>query len=107
MQCTNEDIATIKVALGSCSDKFHKAWKVKNLRTLGFSKIFGIVIGVMVFLLCNFEHSIADMAYASMAINSIYEVPKFLSFIVVVSIFNGIGSVTMKKLLKGGKNGTN
>lgn len=32
-ECTNEDIATIKVALGSCSDKFHKAWKVKNLRT--------------------------------------------------------------------------
>ena len=32
-ECTNEDIATIKVALGSCSDKFHKAWRVKNLRT--------------------------------------------------------------------------
>lgn len=32
-ECTNEDIATIKVALGSCSDKFHNAWKVKNLRT--------------------------------------------------------------------------
>lgn len=32
-ECSNEDIATIKVALGSCSDKFHKAWKVKNLRT--------------------------------------------------------------------------
>lgn len=32
-ECSNKDIATIKVALGSCSDKFHKAWKVKNLRT--------------------------------------------------------------------------
>ena len=32
-ECNNEDIATIKVALGSCSDKFHKAWKVTNLRT--------------------------------------------------------------------------
>ena len=32
-ECSNEDIARIKVALGSCSDKFHKAWKVKNLRT--------------------------------------------------------------------------
>lgn len=32
-ECTNEDIATIKVSLGSCADKFHKAWKVKNLRT--------------------------------------------------------------------------
>ena len=32
-ECSKADIATIKVALGSCSDKFHKARKVKNLRT--------------------------------------------------------------------------
>ena len=32
-ECTVEDIARIKVALGSCSDKYHKAWKVKNIRT--------------------------------------------------------------------------
>lgn len=32
-ECSADDIASIKVALGSCSDKFHKAWKVKNLRT--------------------------------------------------------------------------
>ena len=32
-ECTIEDVARIKVALGSCSDKYHKAWKVKNIRT--------------------------------------------------------------------------
>lgn len=32
-ECTADDIATIKSALGSCVDKFHKAWKVKNLKT--------------------------------------------------------------------------
>lgn len=32
-ECSAEDIATIRVALGSCSDKFHKAWKVKNIKT--------------------------------------------------------------------------
>lgn len=32
-ECTNEDIAQIRVALGSCSDKFYKAWKVTNLKT--------------------------------------------------------------------------
>lgn len=32
-ECSNEDIAQIKVALGSCADKFHKAWRVKNLKT--------------------------------------------------------------------------
>lgn len=32
-ECDNNDIATIKTALGSCADKFHKAWKVKNIKT--------------------------------------------------------------------------
>ena len=32
-ECTAKDIATIKVALGSCSDKFYNAWRVKNLKT--------------------------------------------------------------------------
>lgn len=32
-ECDACDIATIKTALGSCSDKFHKAWRVKNLKT--------------------------------------------------------------------------
>lgn len=32
-ECSKDDIATIKVALGSCADKFHTAWKVKNIKT--------------------------------------------------------------------------
>ena len=28
-ECTVEDVARIKVALGSCSDKYHKAWKYR------------------------------------------------------------------------------
>ena len=32
-ECDADDIATIKTALGSCSDKFYHAWKVKNIKT--------------------------------------------------------------------------
>lgn len=32
-ECDNDDIAKIKVALGSCADKFHQAWKVTNIKT--------------------------------------------------------------------------
>lgn len=32
-ECNADDIAKIKVALGSCVDKFHNAWKVTNLKT--------------------------------------------------------------------------
>ena len=32
-ECDNNDIAKIKAVLGSCADKFHKAWKVTNIKT--------------------------------------------------------------------------
>ena len=32
-ECNKKDIAIIKDALGSCSDKFYKAWRVKNIKT--------------------------------------------------------------------------
>lgn len=32
-ECDNDDIATIKTALGSCADKFYNAWRVKNIKT--------------------------------------------------------------------------
>lgn len=32
-ECDKEDIARIKAALGSCHDKFYRAWKVTNLKT--------------------------------------------------------------------------
>lgn len=32
-ECDNNDVARIKSLLGSCSDKFHKAWRVTNLKT--------------------------------------------------------------------------
>ena len=32
-ECSEEDIAKIKKALGSCSNKFYKAWQVKNIKT--------------------------------------------------------------------------
>ena len=32
-ECDNNDIAIIKASLGSCADKFYKAWKVKNIQT--------------------------------------------------------------------------
>lgn len=32
-ECDRDDIATIKVALGSCVDRFRNAWKVTNIKT--------------------------------------------------------------------------
>ena len=32
-ECTNDDVARIKASLGSCADKYYRAWKVTNLKT--------------------------------------------------------------------------
>ena len=32
-ECSEKDIAIIKDSLGSCADRFYKAWKVKNIKT--------------------------------------------------------------------------
>lgn len=32
-ECSTKDVAVIKDALGSCSDRFYQAWRVKNIRT--------------------------------------------------------------------------
>lgn len=32
-ECDSNDIIKIKSALGSCADKFHRAWKVENIKT--------------------------------------------------------------------------
>lgn len=32
-ECDQNDIVKIKSALGSCQDRFHQAWRVKNIRT--------------------------------------------------------------------------
>lgn len=32
-ECNDKDIAVIKDSLGSCADRFYKAWKVKNIKT--------------------------------------------------------------------------
>ena len=32
-ECDKEDVTKIMKALGSCSDRFHKAWRVRNIKT--------------------------------------------------------------------------
>ena len=59
------------------------------------SGIVGIFLCVSTFILCGFEHSIADMCYCAMAVASPAEALKALLFIVIVSVFNGVGALFM------------
>ena len=63
------------------------------------SKIFGIVIGVTVFLISGFEHSIADMAYSVLYITTATDATECLIFVLCVSVFNALGAITMRWIL--------
>ncbi len=68
-----------------------------------FGKVAGIILGVSVFILCGFEHSIADMCYFIYAADSVETVLKSLLFLLIVSVSNGIGALLFRYLVLGGK----
>ena len=70
---------------------------VKRPHTI--SGIVGIFLCVSVFILSGFEHSIADMNYFVLGITSLQEVGQCFLFLIAVSVFNGLGSLSIKYLI--------
>ena len=62
------------------------------------SGIFGIAMCVTAFILCGFEHSIADMSYLIFACPSFAEVLPYLGFLLLVTIGNGLGALLLRYL---------
>ena len=58
-------------------------------------KIVGIFLCVATFILSGFEHSIADIGYAAFAVSSLAEAGRMLLFVIVVSVFNGVGAILL------------
>lgn len=57
-------------------------------------KLTGIMLCVPVFIICGFEHSIADMCYFLFCINpTVEDLSGFAFLILTVSVFNGVGSL--------------
>lgn len=74
---------------------------VKNYRCAksDISKTAGIILGVTVFLLCGFEHSIANMAYSVLYIDSAHDLIMCIKLVAVSTVFNSVGSIVMRFLL--------
>ena len=66
-----------------------------------FGKVIGIILGVSVFILCGFEHSIADMCYCIYAVDSVETALRSLLFLVIVTVSNGAGSLLFRYLVQG------
>lgn len=63
-------------------------------------KALAIFFGVVVFILCGFEHSIADMCYMMFAVGAdAGEILKALGYIIIVSLANGLGSIAFCSLV--------
>ena len=65
-----------------------------------FGKCLGILLCVPTFILCGFEHSIADMSYFTFGITSANQLLESAVFIIVVSVANGVGALIIKFLAK-------
>lgn len=64
-------------------------------------KYISIVLGVMVFILCGFEHCVADMFY--MVANSINNLPLFITgimMVIVATTGNVVGAIVLKVFLE-------
>lgn len=61
-----------------------------------FGKVTGLFLCVSVFILCGFEHSVADMCYCVFGVSSVRELPRILLFLVLVSLANSAGAVTVR-----------
>lgn len=62
-------------------------------------KAMGIVLCIMAFIVCGFEHSIADICYFWLGSASFAVLPQTALYILLVSIFNGIGAIAYNKLV--------
>lgn len=60
----------------------------------------GILLGVPVFILCGFEHSIANMCYFTFAVSSVQDLLDAAIILFFVSIANSFGAIVMWWLIR-------
>jgi len=84
---------SISFVSSACSS-FMSALKLVFLQMIYFNEnksVFGILIGVPVFIMAGFEHSIADVGYLSIA--GYWQQDKVFQFILLVIAGNTLGSI--------------
>lgn len=69
---------------------------IENPHMLG--KCIGIVVCIPAFIICGFEHCIANIVYFTLGIRSVSELLPMLAFTLAVSSANAIGAIFFRKL---------
>ncbi|MBE6555874.1 MAG: formate/nitrite transporter family protein [Ruminococcaceae bacterium] len=63
-------------------------------------KCLGIFLFVPAFILCGFEHSIADIGYFAVGLTSVDGLLSALLFLLNISVFNGVGAIGFRAMTK-------
>lgn len=87
-----------------CGVLVYIAVEIYRTQEGSFGKALGILLGIPAFILCGFEHSIADMCYFIMGVRTMSEAGRAVLFLLVCSVANGIGSIVFRLLCKSKSN---
>ncbi len=90
-------VATAALAM-FCGIMMYTAVRSFNESDSGTQSVFGVAVCIMTFIMCGFEHSIADMCYLWLAVGSAGTLLRGAGYILVVSLFNAFGAVAFKSI---------
>lgn len=86
----NDNVLSLFILAILCNILIYLA--VEGFKTFkGFSKFLALFFGVIVFIMCGFEHCIADMFYFSLTLNFSFEILLRLFIIILGNTIGGIG----------------
>ena len=63
-------------------------------------RLFGLIVCIMTFIICGFEHSIADICYFWFSVDSLEMLFKAIWYVLLVSVFNAVGAIVFNELTK-------
>lgn len=92
----NQGLPNIIISAIFCGILMYIAVDNYNKNNNSINKVVGVLLSVITFVLCGFEHSIADMCYCFISVNSISLLYKYIALIIIVSIFNGVGAILFR-----------
>lgn len=93
----NDSLLSVFLLGMGCGVMIFIAVEVQRYDIHPISKLFGVVIPIIVFILCGFEHCVADAYYFSAA--NMWSL-KAVGYILMIALGNGIGSMICYILLR-------
>lgn len=96
----NQSYIGIPILAFFCGVLMYAAVENYRVNPHGAGKVAGLFLCVSAFILSGFEHSVADMCYAALAVESFTDLWQYMLFLIAVSLFNGLGALAVRYIQK-------